>query len=94
MRLLSVTRLRVRSLRFLVPFLRLAFASAHGASPHREAMPRLAHWCDEASVSHRSDEAEEWDSWPGAASRLQQLGRLSRVNQPLTDQARGRIVIT
>jgi Domain of unknown function (DUF3291) len=128
MPLVSVTRLRLRSLRFLPAFAWYAQRSAHqakraagnagvllrktrgltfwtmsvwrdehamaafrGAPPHRDAMPRLAHWCDEASVAHWPIDAPGMPDWETAAGRLATGGRLSRVDHPSADQRAGRI---
>ena len=128
---LSITRLRVRSVRFLPPFLWYATASARqarrsagchgvrlrrtsrgafwtlsrwddesamkafrGRSPHRDAMARLARWCDEASYAHWLEPSDEWPTWEQGAQRLATTGRLSKVDHPSAEQAQGRIVIT
>src|SRR5262245_25208785 len=127
----SVTRLRLSSVRFLPAFAWYALRSAaqargtqgcvgarlrkprgltfwtltawesesamtafRGRAPHRDVMPRLAAWCDEASVAHWIEDAEDWSSWPRAASRLQEFGRLSHVAHPSPDHAQGRIALT
>ena len=91
---IAVTRLRVRSFRFLLPFARRAWRSfrqaKHAAGglgaklrkaeglafwtlsawqdesamnafritpPHRDAMPKLRHWCDEAAYVHWNQES-------------------------------------
>ena len=126
----SVTRLRLRSLRFFLPFVWDTTASIRQAkkspgcfgvrtrktgglsfwtltiweneesmkafrirSPHREAMPKLAHWCDEASLAHWVQESKEPPSWEQATERLAALGRLSKVSHPSQDQDEGRISI-
>lgn len=63
-------------------------------SPHREAMRKLAHWCDEASFAHWTQDAVELPSWDLAAERLQANGKLGRVLHPSADQKEGRIVTT
>src|SRR5262245_51846790 len=131
MAFVSITRLRVRSIRFLPAFLWYAAASARQArraagrasvqlrrtrrmtfwtlsrwesedamkafraqSPHREAMARLAHWCDEASYAHWLQESSQLPGWEEGAQRLSTTGRLSKVSHPSPDQAAGRIAIT
>jgi quinol monooxygenase YgiN len=96
MPLISVTRLRVRSLRFMPGFIYYALRSsrqakrdsgnlgvnllrdAHNtywtctawrdqaalgafmmATPHRDAMSKLAEWCDEAAVVHWTQETAD-----------------------------------
>jgi hypothetical protein len=57
-------------------------AGAHGA-----VMPRLQHWCDEASlVDFERDTLPEWTE---AEAKLRSAGRLSRVRHPSSAQARG-----
>jgi hypothetical protein len=52
------------------------------AGAHREAMPRLLNWCDEAAVARWTQESTELPSWPEACRRLQSEGRPSKVNRP------------
>jgi hypothetical protein len=129
--LIAVTRLRLRSARFLLPFLWYALRSARQArgwpgnrgtrfrrscglrfwtvtawqeeaalnayrvaSPHREAMPRLLGWCDEAALAHWQQENDTLPTWEEAAARLRAGGRLSKVQCPSPDQRAGRIVAT
>lgn len=128
--LVSVTRLRLRSWRFLPAFVwaarrsirqakqtggnagvytrktgglafwtlslwrdESAMAAFRAAPPHRDAMPRLARWCDEAAVAHWQQDDEKTPGWPAAAQRLCTAGRLSRVEHPSKDQQAGRINI-
>ncbi|HEX3891280.1 MAG TPA: DUF3291 domain-containing protein [Terracidiphilus sp.] len=115
----SLTRLRIRSLRFVPPFLLYAFRStsqvkkAQGfqtgsvlndrdwtfwtmtawdtqasmrlfmnSGAHKQAMPRLLAWCDEASVAHWEQEENVLPSWPEAAQRMRTEGRASKVRYP------------
>jgi hypothetical protein len=64
------------------------------SSPHREAMPKLFHWCDEAASSHWSIESQRLPSWEQATGNLIQQGRLSRVKNPSKSQSEGRISVT
>ena len=57
------------------------------AGPHRKVMPRLASWCDEASLAHW--EAESMPSWQDAAHRLGHEGRTSKVHHPSPAHAAG-----
>ena len=128
MALISVTRLRLRSWRFLPAFVwaaqrssrqalrsagnlglvtrktrglafwtlsvwndEKAMAAFRAASPHREAMAKLAHWCDEAAVGHWQQEGSAMPDWNTAAAQLAAIGRLSRVHQPSHGQRAGRI---
>jgi hypothetical protein len=126
--LIAVTRLHIRSYRFLVPFAWQAWRSfrqakwaagsfgvklrkAEGlafwtltawrdeaamrayrsARPHRDAMPKLLEWCDEAAVAHWHQESAELPGWDVAERRLADSGRVSRVNHPSADQQAGRL---
>jgi hypothetical protein len=128
MPLMAVTRLRIRSYRFLVPFAwqawrsfrqakqapgsfgvkvraaeGLAFwtltawqddAAMHAyrrARPHRDAMPKLLEWCDEAAVAHWHQASAELPGWDTAERRLAESGRVSTVNHPSADQQAGRL---
>jgi hypothetical protein len=116
---ISVTRLRVRALRFLPGFAvdavrsRRQVSRASGfrggalladrawtfwtmtsweseadmrrymlAGPHRAAMPRLAEWCDEASVVHWEQTGATLPGWTEADRRMREMGRPSKVNFP------------
>jgi hypothetical protein len=52
------------------------------AGAHRQVMPRLLDWCDEASLVHWQQETAELPTWPEAHRRLQSEGRRSRVRHP------------
>jgi heme-degrading monooxygenase HmoA len=71
-----------------------AMKSFRSQFPHREAMSRLAHWCDEASVAHWVQESQERPSWEQAVDQLLRSGRLSKVAHPSKDQEEGRIIVT
>ncbi len=119
MTFISITRLRLRSLRFLPGFgLHAALTTRQArrapgyrggsllldqglvfwtmtawdaqesmrnymlAGSHRTAMPRLAGWCDEASVVHWEQEAPELPSWAEADRRMREAGRPSKLRSP------------
>ena len=121
MAFVSVTRLRIRSLRFLPAFFLYTLRTQrqvqrapgfHGGSllpdrrwtfwtltlwddqpamraymtsgDHRVAMPKLLHWCDEASVAHW-DEATALPDWQTATDRMRADGRPSKVLHPSPD---------
>jgi hypothetical protein len=125
---ISLTRLRVRSWRFMPVFLWYALRSArqaqrsegfldgklivdakktfwtvtawtaeaamrayraHGA--HKDAMGKLAHWCDEASVAHWQQENVSLPLPEEAFRRMLEGGRPSRVNHPSADRTNGHI---
>ncbi|KQN29563.1 DUF3291 domain-containing protein [Sphingomonas sp. Leaf38] len=122
MMFISVTRLRVRSLRFmpvfivqllgtngqvrradgfvtgsLLPDRRLTFWTmtlwrdqtamrhyvTHGS--HLQAMPKLLHWCDEASIVHWDQPDRILPSWDEADRRMRADGRPSKVLHPSVD---------
>jgi hypothetical protein len=58
------------------------------AGAHRSVMPRLLHWCDEASVAHWLQDSLEPPSWQEAHRRLQTEGRRSKVDNPSDAQLR------
>lgn len=119
MPLVSVTRLRVRSWRYMLPFVFFALRSSRQAKvaegnlhvallrdaqstfwtrtvwttetamksfmlsePHRQVMPRLLDWCDEAAVVHWVQDTDQRPDWYEAHDRLQQEGRRSKVRYP------------
>jgi hypothetical protein len=49
---------------------------------HREAMPKLLHWCDEATVVHWTQETFDLPTWQDAHQRMVTSGRTSKVNHP------------
>ena len=59
--------------------------------PHRNAMPKLLEWCDEASVVHWNQESAELPDWETAERRMADSGRLSKVNHPSADQQARRL---
>src|SRR5215212_7018802 len=116
---ISVTRLRVRSWRYLPQFVwqslktgRQAGRSAgfisgrllrearnafwtmtlwedkesmlayRNSGAHREVMPRLLEWCDEASVAHWTQDESLLPDWQEAHRRMVLEGRLSKVRHP------------
>jgi hypothetical protein len=62
--------------------------------PHRDAMPKLLKWCDEAAVVHWNQESAELPDWEAAERRMADSGRLSKVNRPSADQQAGRLDFT
>ena len=49
---------------------------------HKKAMPKLQHWCNEASLVHWQQDSEEFPTWFDAHQRLMKEGRLSKVKYP------------
>jgi hypothetical protein len=120
----SLTRLRLRSIRFLPLFAFHTFRSLgqarkaagfqggslltdrnwtfwtltawdseesmrayRNAGPHKTAMPRLLHWCDEASVAHWVQAETGVPSWTEADKRMREIGRASKVLHPSPQHA-------
>lgn len=54
---------------------------------HKQAMPHLMHWCDEASVASWEQESATVPSWEQADQRMRASGRPSKVNHPSPDHA-------
>ena len=120
MAFVSITRLHIRSVRFMPGFALHALASlrqckqANGfqdgsllpdrkltfwtmtlwrdqaamraymaGGAHVRAMPKLLHWCDEASIVHwTQDDAAPPPSWDEADRRMRTQGRPSKVRHP------------
>jgi heme-degrading monooxygenase HmoA len=57
---------------------------------HRDAMPRLQDWCDEAAVAHWEQDGAIAPAWREAERRLAAEGRLSAVKFPSPAQRAGR----
>jgi hypothetical protein len=49
---------------------------------HRQAMPKLLHWCNEAAYVHWTQESSEIPAWPEAQQHMAEEGKLSKVNHP------------
>jgi hypothetical protein len=62
--------------------------------PHRQAMPKLANWCDEAAVGHWTQDKVELPAWEHVADHLVKHGRLSRVRYPSELHKSGRMSVT
>jgi hypothetical protein len=58
---------------------------------HLKAMPKLKHWCDEASAAHWMQESAEV-SWADAEAGMAQHGWLSKVLDPSAAQATGSVL--
>src|SRR4051812_9245401 len=118
----SVTRLRVRAIRFLPAFFlhttrtgkqvaaapgfidgsllpdrrwtfwtltlwdsKESMRSYMTSGAHRAAMPKLMHWCDEASIAHWDQSDVALPSWTNAERRMRGEGRPSKVLHPSVD---------
>jgi hypothetical protein len=62
-----------------------ALAAFLRASPHRQVMPKLAKWCDEASVARWRQDAVQLPEWSEVHRRMQTEGRPSKVARPSPD---------
>ncbi|MDX2229231.1 MAG: DUF3291 domain-containing protein [Leptolyngbyaceae cyanobacterium bins.349] len=126
MAFVSITRLRLRSPLYLLPFFRYAIPSAQQSATapgnlitqtrrvgltaywtltvwedeasmrrymtsgsHREAMPKLAQWCDEASTVHWVQETTTLPTWEEIQQRMMTQGRLYPVKYPSSHHAAG-----
>ena len=124
MAFVSLTRLRIRSIRFLPLFTVHTFRSltqvkkAAGfqtgallldrswtfwtmtvwdtqgsmrqymsTGSHKQAMPHLLDWCDEASVAHWEQEGNALPSWAEGDKRMRSEGRASKVRNPSPQHA-------
>lgn len=58
---------------------------------HRAAMPKLLHWCDEASVVRWTQAAAELPPWSEIHRRMQDGGRASKVAHPSANHVAYRI---
>ena len=120
----SLTRLRIRSVRFLPFFFVYAFRAvrqvkkaagfiAGGLLPdrgrtfwtltawdsqesmraymtsgaHKQVMPHLLDWCDEASVAHWTQPDATLPTWAEADERMRESGRISKVRHPSPNHA-------
>jgi len=54
---------------------------------HRQAMPKLLDWCDEASVAHWEQADAQLPAWEEADRRMRQSGRISKVRHPSPQHA-------
>lgn len=54
---------------------------------HKQAMPKLMHWCDEASVAHWEQAEATLPSWTEADQRMRETGRISKVLHPSAGHA-------
>ena len=61
------------------------------ASPHKEAMQKLPHWCDEAAFVDWEQDTADWPSWETATEKLAAMGRLVEVLHPSERHKAGRI---
>ena len=58
---------------------------------HRNAMPKLLNWCDEAAVVHWTQGSSEVPFWHEAQQHMVKEGKASKVNHPSSAQASNHI---
>ena len=64
-----------------------------GTAAHGKAMPKLAKWCDEASVVHWAEQNARIPDITEAHARMQEQGRASRVDHPSPEHLSRRIAL-
>lgn len=52
------------------------------AGAHKDAMPKLFEWCDEASVTHWEQAGRELPSWEEAEARMRAQPRWTKLPRP------------
>ncbi len=61
---------------------------------HKKAMPKLAKWCDEASLAHWEQQDISMPTWAEGEQRLASEGRVSAVSRPSPAHAAGQTLGT
>jgi hypothetical protein len=61
------------------------------ARAHRQAMPKLLNWCNEAAVVHWTQDSSEIPFWREVPQRMADGGKLSKVYHPSAVQASAEI---
>jgi hypothetical protein len=64
-----------------------AMRAYRNSGAHRQIMPKLLKWCDEATVAHWHQEHGALPDWLEAHRRIISEGKVSRVNHPSPDHA-------
>jgi hypothetical protein len=59
---------------------------------HKRAMPKLLHWCDEASVARWTQDTSELPTAAGMLDKMKAAGRTSKVRHPSPGHAAGQTV--
>jgi hypothetical protein len=69
-----------------------AMREFRNTAAHLKAMPRLLHWCDEASYVHWQQDESSLPTLQTAFERVRDTGKLSKVRFPSAAQAAGKTV--
>lgn len=64
-----------------------AMRAYRNGGAHRQVMPKLLKWCDEATVTHWNQETSTLLDWPEAYRRMISEGKVSKVNNPSPNHA-------
>ncbi len=67
-----------------------AMRAFRDTAPHRKAMPRLLHWCDEASYVHWQQDDASIPTPTAGFERMRDSGKLSKVRHPSAAHAAGK----
>jgi quinol monooxygenase YgiN len=59
---------------------------------HRDALPKIKEWCDEASVVQWEQAGESLPGWTEALTQMRAAGRIFRVKYPSQAQIQGETV--
>ena len=59
--------------------------------PHRDAMAKLRHWCDEAGYAHWRQDKDVMPAWDEAVRHMRESGKFSQVLYPSDNHRAGRM---
>lgn len=69
-----------------------AMRAYRNAGAHREVMPRLLDWCDEAALAHWDQDGKDIPDWQELHRLMVETGRPSKVKHPSPAQVANQIV--
>ena len=69
-----------------------AMRAFRNGGAHRRAMPKLLHWCDEASIASFAQTGATVPAPSAAFDSMRDGGRVSKVNYPSERQQLGRVI--